>query len=175
VLSVVGYLVFKGGGTPQPPPLATVDVEAETLATAPTTSVVSPGGAKPTVQTQDCCGVTWSGGKELFFPAKAAGDSITFTFTIAQEGDYTFAAIHTSGPDFANTRFLVDRVAVGSVFFGFAAKVAVSGMVSEGIVHLEAGLHILTLLIVGKTQPTAMFNAGLDRFVFTAVNASAKP
>ncbi len=165
VLSVVGYLVFRPKST-TPPTIAAVDIEAETLATAPTTTVV--GAAKPTVQTQDCCGVTWSAGKQLFFPAKAAGDSVTFTFTIAEESDYTLAAVHTGGPDFANTRFLVDRVAIGQVFFGFNTKVVVSGLVQEGTVHLAAGLHILTLLVVGKTQPTEKFNVGLDRFVFTA-------
>jgi len=172
VLSVVGYLVFKPSAkTPDLGPALTF--EAEDLATAPTTSVVSPGGAKPVVQTQDCCGVTWSGGKELFFPAKAAGDSVTFTFNVTTEGDYAFTAVQTSGPDFANTRFLVDRVALGSVFFGFSTQLAVSPVLKVGTVHLDSGLHIITLLIVGKTQPTEKFNAGLDKMVLTPVAASS--
>jgi hypothetical protein len=149
VLAVVGYLVFKPSAkTPDLGPAITF--EAEDLATAPTTSVVSPGGAKPVVQTQDCCGLTWSGGKELFFPA-----------------------VQTSGPDFANTRFLVDRVALGSVFFGFSTQLAVSPVLKVGTVHLESGLHIITLLIVGKTQPTDQFNAGLDKMVLTPVAATS--
>lgn len=162
VLGVVGYLVLKpaSGHAAQ-----NVQVEAETLAVQDDTTVASSAGAVVVVQ-DNCCGVEWSGGKQLLFQGKAAGDSVTVTFSVPATGDYAFAAVHTTAPDYANTRFLIDNAAVGPVFFGFSPKVAVTGWVPESTVHLTAGEHRLTLFVVGKNQATASFYAGLDRLRF---------
>jgi hypothetical protein len=167
VLGVVGYLVFR---SPAKPPVAAAVVtdEAETLAAQDDTTISSGAGAQLGAQ-PNCCNITWSGGKQLFFQGHAAGDAVTMSFTVPVDGDYDFAAARTTSLDYANTRFLIDNAVVGSVFFGYSPQAALTGWIGEGRVHLTAGQHRLTLFIVGKNQATASFFAGVDQLRFTQV------
>lgn len=166
VIGVVGYLVAKPGKPKvTPSAAAVVELEAEALAAQDDTTVSSNAGAV-VVNQDDCCGVKWSGGKQMFFQGHAPGDTVAVTFTIAVTGDYTFSTIRTTAPDYANTRFTIDSVAVGGVFFGFTQGVAVTDWITVGTVHLTAGPHRLTLSIVGKNQATNHFYAGLDKIRF---------
>jgi hypothetical protein len=169
VLGVVGYLVLKPSGKKTPPPVAAVVTdEAETLAGQTDTTVASNTGAQVTTQ-DNCCSITWSGGKQLWFQGRAPGDSVTMTFTVPVDGTYTFAAVRTTSFDYANTRFLIDNAPVGGVFFGYSAQPAITGWVNEGSVRLTAGQHRLTLFIIGKVQATTSFYAGVDEVRFTQV------
>jgi hypothetical protein len=164
VLGVVGYLVLKPSGGP-----AIAEIEAESFVGKPDTTINTGVGATVVAQ-PNCCGVTWSGDKQLFFMGKAAGDSLTVSFTIPQDGDYTFSAIRTTSSDYANTSFAIDGVAVGQVFLGYTPTVKVTGWVKEGDVHLTKGGHRLTLLVVGKVQATDRFYAGIDKVRFVEVS-----
>jgi hypothetical protein len=162
VLATVGYLVFKPG----PAQLSTVDIEAETLVGQPGTTVTTKAAA--TVVAQDnCCNVTWSSNKQLFFLGRAPGDALTMTIDIPADGTYTLSDIRTLAPDYANTQYSIDGTEIGSVFFGFnPGAVKVTGWLTEGTVHLTKGSHKLTLLVVGKNQVTDRFFAGIDKLRF---------
>jgi hypothetical protein len=56
----------------------------------------------------NCCEVTWSGGKQLFFQGRAAGGSLTMSFDIPKDGDYAFSDIRTTSLDYADTRYAID-------------------------------------------------------------------
>jgi hypothetical protein len=166
VLATVGYLLLKPG----PAPLSTVDIEAESLVGAPGTSVTSTAGATVVVQ-PNCCNVTWSGDKQLWFQGRASGDALTMTVAIPADGTYTFSDIRTTSFDYANTRYVLDGSEIGTVFFGFTSTVKVTGWVTEGPVHLTRGDHRLTLLVVGKNQVTDRFFAGIDKLRFQETSA----
>jgi hypothetical protein len=163
ILGVVGYLVFK------PATPTTVELEAESFVGKPDTTVTTAAGATVVAQ-PNCCGVTWSADKQLFFLGKAAGDALTVTFSVPKDGDYTFSDIRTTSFDYANTSYTIDGAAVGHVFFGLSSTVKVTGWVNQGDIHLTKGSHKLTLLIVGKAQNTDRFYAGIDKLRFMEVS-----
>ena len=168
VLAVVGYLAFKPKAKPPVAQAVTVQAEAETLLAQDDTTVTTNVGAVAVAQ-DNCCGIQWSGGKQLFFQGKAPGDSVSMTFTVPKDASYVFEAVHTTSTDYANTRFMIDGAPVGSVFFGFSQPAKITDWITEGTVRLTAGPHRLTLYIIGKNQGTNLFYAGIDRIKFTEV------
>jgi hypothetical protein len=166
VLGTVGYLVLR----PDPAPPASVELEAETLVGLPDTTIVTSAGAIVTPQ-PNCCGVTWSQDKQLFFQGRAAGDAISMPFSVPVDGTYTFADIRTTSFDYANTRYSIDGRPIGGVFFGFTPQVKVTDWTTQGSVQLSKGKHQLTLQIVGKSQGTDRFFAGIDRLRFVETSS----
>jgi hypothetical protein len=164
VLGVVGFLVFR----PSAPPAAKVTIEAETL--VPLATVSSTAGATVVAQDQSCCKLTWSGGKQLWFQGKAVGDSVTVPFTIDKEATYTFSSVRTTSFDYANTRYEIDGTQIGSVFLGFSKDPTVTGSITDGTVRLTKGPHQLTLRVIGKTQGTNLFFAGIDKIELVEVS-----
>ncbi len=168
VAGVVVWLVGRGGGDkPAPPPRAeVVTVEAESLLPGATVESTSAAGAQVIVQ-PNCCDVIWSGDAQLFFQGRAAGDRVTVTVDLPVDGTWRFSTIRTTAADYANTIFLVDGRQVGDVFFGYTPTVVRTDWVDVGTLTLARGPHQVTLLVVGKTQGTDRYYAGIDQLRFT--------
>ncbi|MEG3632502.1 hypothetical protein [Micromonospora palythoicola] len=168
VSAVVVFLVTRGD---EPPPQAqVVTVEAETLATG--TRVESPSGSGASVQVQpNCCEVTWSQDAQLFFLGRAVNDRMTVTVELPAEATWQFSAVLTTSFDYANTVFLIDGRQVGDPFIGFSPKVRVTDWVDVGRVRLGPGTHEVTLVVIGKTQSTNRYFAGVDQLRFTEVGS----
>ncbi|MGX4654079.1 hypothetical protein ACWCHM_10310 [Micromonospora sp. SCSIO 07396] len=78
--AVVGYLLSRPDAAPPPAAARVVTVEAETLLAGAKTE--SPAGAAVKVVEQpDCCGLAFSGGRQLFLQGLAAGDRVSLTVT----------------------------------------------------------------------------------------------
>ncbi len=169
VLIVSAVVVFLVAGGDEPPPQArVVTVEAETLATG--ARVESPSGSGATVQVQqNCCEVTWSQDAQLFFLGRAVNDRLTVTVALPAEATWQFSAVLTTSFDYANTVFLIDGRQVGDPFIGFSPKVRVTDWVDVGRVRLGPGTHEITLVVIGKTQSTNRYFAGVDQLRFTEV------
>lgn len=176
ILAAVLVLVVVGVGTwlltrpktADPGPLAEVVIEAESL--VPGAQVQSASKAADMAVAQpNCCDIAWSGGQQLFFRGLAVGDMVTITVTVPTEADYRFDTIRTTSFDYANTIFNIDGAQVGATFFGFTPKVAVTDWITVGQVHLSAGAHQLSLVVVGKTQGTTRYYAGVDVIRFREV------
>lgn len=160
---VVTYLVARPVEA-EPAP-ATVTIEAESL--VPSSVVDSPGGSAAKVVAQpNCCDVTWSDDAQLWFQGLAIGDQVTMTVTIPQDGTYTFSTVRTTSFDYANTVFVIDGTPLGGAFLGFTPKVQITGWIDVGTVRLGKGDHRITLVIVGKTQGTDRYFAGIDTIRF---------
>ncbi|SCF13715.1 carbohydrate-binding protein [Micromonospora chokoriensis] len=170
VVVTVGVVLLTRDDGPGEPRVVTV--EAESLIDGAT--VESPGKSKATVAAQpDCCGVTWSGGEQLFFQGLAIGDRVTVTVRIPADGTWRFAAVRTTSLDYANTVFAVDGNQVGGTFLGFTPTVRKTEFVDVGTVQLTRGAHQVTLLVVGKTQGTSRYFAGVDVLRFSEVVSPA--
>ncbi|MCZ7437132.1 hypothetical protein O7598_12065 [Micromonospora sp. WMMC241] len=168
VTGVVVWLVTRGPDAPPTPQARPVTVEAETLVAG--AQVTSKTAAKAEVVAQDnCCGVTWSGDKQLFFLGKAVGDRVTVRVDLPSDGTWRFATVRTTAPDYANTIWLVDGKQVGDTFFGFSPTVAVTDEPEVATLELTRGAHELTLVAVSKTQGTDSYFAGVDLVRFTPV------
>ncbi|MBM0236685.1 hypothetical protein JNW88_05110 [Micromonospora sp. ATA32] len=165
--AVAVYLVTRPEdvkpGAPQ-----VVTLEAESL--VPGAVVESPSGTAATVVVQpNCCGVTWSQDKQLFFQGLAIGDQVSLTVDIPADATWRFANVRTTSFDYANTVFAIDGSQVGGAFFGFTPTVIKTDWLDVGTVRLAKGPHRVTLIAVGKTQGTNSYFAGVDAIRFTEV------
>jgi hypothetical protein len=135
--------------------------EAESL--LPATDATAP------VQAQDnCCGITWSGNRQLWFRAAKAGDRFTLAVPVAQAGRYDLSAVLTQAPDYGIVRFAVDGVTVGQLFDGYrSGGVAVTGPVQLGSATLTEGTHRLTVTVPGRNPASAGWFAGIDTLSLT--------
>lgn len=170
VVATVGIVLLTRDDGPVEPRVVTV--EAESLLDGATVESPRKSGAKVEAQ-PDCCGVTWSGGKQLFFQGLAIGDKVTVTVQIPADGTWRFAAVRTTSLDYANTVFAVDGNQVGGTFLGFTPTVRKTEFLDVGTVQLTKGPHQVTLLVVGKTQGTNRYYAGVDEIRFSEVVAQA--
>ncbi|MGI8695523.1 MAG: DUF2961 domain-containing protein, partial [Mycobacteriales bacterium] len=139
----------------------TMRVEAETLlppvdATAP---VVAQG---------DCCGISWSGGQQLWFQPTTTGQHVTLALQIPQGGTYDLAAVQTQAPDYGVNILALDGAAVGTAQDAYhPGGVVVTAPIDYGTHQLTAGRHLLTLTVTGKNAAAAGYLAGLDYLQLT--------
>jgi hypothetical protein len=157
VLVVAGVVTFLLTRSPQVP--FAQELEVEKL--VPVAVVDTTAQAKITEQ-KDVGDLKFSGGAQALFTAFAVRDNVTFKISVPKEADYRLSQIRTTDATYANTVWGVDGKAVGTTFFGFTPTPKHTGWVEVGTVHLTPGDHNLTLTIVGKTQGTASYNAGID-------------
>ncbi|WP_410809017.1 hypothetical protein [Micromonospora sp. 067-2] len=168
---VVGYLLTRPDGPPSPGTPRVVTVEAEGLIAG--AKVESPAGTAASVAPQpNCCAVTWSGDKQLFFQGLAPGDRVSVTVDLPAEAVWRFSTARTTSFDYANTIWQIDGTQVGGTFFGFTAKVVLQDFTDVGVVRLGAGRHTLTLIAVGRTQGVERYFAGVDQIRFTEVTGA---
>ncbi|WP_433307991.1 hypothetical protein ACQP0U_16550 [Micromonospora sp. CA-269861] len=172
VVVAVGVVLLTRDGEPGPGEPRVVTVEAESL--VPGAVVESPRKSGAKVEEQpNCCELTWSGDKQLFFQGLAIGDKVTVTVQIPADGTWRFAAVRTTSFDYANTVFAIDGNQVGGTFLGFTPTVRKTEFLDVGTVQLTKGPHQVTLLVVGKTQGTNRYFAGVDEIRFTEIVAQA--
>ncbi|MEV4120127.1 hypothetical protein [Micromonospora sp. NPDC049645] len=172
VVVAVAVVLLTRDGEPAPGEPRVVTVEAESLVEGAVVESPRKSGAVVGVQ-PNCCGVTWSGDKQLFFQGLAIGDQVTVTVQIPADGTWRFAAVRTTSFDYANTVFAIDGDQVGGAFLGFTPTVGKTEFLDVGTVRLTKGPHRVTLLVVGKTQGTNGYFAGIDEIRFTEIVAQA--
>ncbi|SCF09922.1 hypothetical protein GA0070607_5527 [Micromonospora coriariae] len=168
VVVTVGVVLLTRGGEPAPGEPRVVTVEAESLVDAAVVESPRTSGAVVVAQ-PNCCGVTWSGDKQLFFQGLAIGDQVTVTVQIPAEATWRFAAARTTSFDYANTVFAIDGTQIGGAFLGFTPTVRKTEFLDVGTVRLTKGPHRVTLVVVGKTQGTNRYFAGVDEIRFSEV------
>ncbi|MFG3556117.1 hypothetical protein ACGGAQ_17225 [Micromonospora sp. NPDC047557] len=168
---VVGYLLTRPDGTPTPGAPRVVTVEAESLVAG--ARIESPAKTAAAVGAQEnCCDVTWSGDKQLFFTGLAPGDRVSVTVELPADALWRFSTRRTTSFDYANTIWQVDGVQLGGTFFGFTPNVVLQDFTDVGTVRLGPGRHTLTLVAVGKTQGFDRYFAGVDQIRFTEVTGA---
>ena len=131
-------------------------IEAEAL--LPPVETTAPAEAQG-----NCCGISWSGGAQLWFRPPVADNHVTVAFTVPVIGRYELSSVQTLAPDYGISNLAVDGTVVGTPFDGFHANgVAVSPLTDDGSVQLSAGRHVLTLTVTGKNAAAIGYSAGLD-------------
>ena len=134
----------------------TVRLEAEAL--LPPLSSTAPALAQG-----PCCGISWSGGAQLWFQGAKPGDQVTLAFTVPTTGTYDLQTVQTKARDYGINTLAVDGQPVGSAFDAYnSPNVTVTPPIDEGQVTLAAGQHTLTLTVTGKNPAAVGYFAGLD-------------
>jgi hypothetical protein len=131
--------------------------EAENLQIEPNPTVA------PVVQT-NCCGVTWSSGAQLSFPATQAQSTFTMDYYVAIAGTYSVAPIMTKESDYGTVQLSIDgNPALPNTFDGYSPTVITTAY-HFGSTKLTVGTHKFTFTITG-TNPASTGNrymAGID-------------
>ncbi|HEY2674211.1 MAG TPA: DUF2961 domain-containing protein [Rugosimonospora sp.] len=133
----------------------TVRVEGESMVPALSSTA-------PVVVQTACCGVTWSGGAQLWFKGAKAGDTATMRFTVPTTGRYDLSSVMTKAGDYGIVGTAVDGAAIGAAFDGYSPTVVLAPPVDEGQLDLAAGAHTLTLTLSGKNAAATNYLVGLD-------------
>jgi hypothetical protein len=131
-------------------------IEAESL--LPATEATAP------VQTQgNCCGISWSGGAQLWFRPADAPQHVTLTLGVPTAGLYDVVTSQTLAPDYGISTLALDGATIGTPVDGYhAGGVVITPPTDNGRRQLAAGAHTLTLTVTGKNPASANYLAGLD-------------
>jgi formylglycine-generating enzyme required for sulfatase activity len=132
-----------------------VIAEAESL--VPPTEATAPYEVQP-----DCCGISWSGGRQVWFQAARPGDRYTLTFSVPRTRNYDLTLIYTKASDFGIQTRTLDGTPLGAAYdHGLPSGVALD-RAGYGSVALAAGSHTLTFTVTGKRDTSPRYGFGLD-------------
>lgn len=132
----------------------TVRVEAETLL-----PVVS--GTVPADPQGNCCGVSWSGGAQLWVHGTKEGDNVVLDFSVPSAGNYKLSTVLTKAADYGIADLSVDGNKLASSD-GYAAAGVSTQTVDLGNATLAAGKHQLKITITGKNPAAIGYLVGID-------------
>ncbi|WP_020390567.1 DUF2961 domain-containing protein [Kribbella catacumbae] len=132
----------------------TVKIEGESLLPVVSATVpVDPQG--------NCCGVSWSGGTQLWIHGAKAGDNAVLSFTVPANGNYNLSAALTKAVDYGIVDVSIDGTKAAS-FDGYVPSGVTTQKVDLGRRTLAAGKHQLTIALTGKNAAATGDLAGLD-------------
>lgn len=123
----------------------------------------------------NCCGVSWSGGAQLYFGGTAQGQSFTVTISVPATANYELAADLTRASDYGVVAMAMDGVplTIGglSTFDGYNTSVTTT-YDSLGSAYLTAGAHTLTVSMVGTNSAStgSRYVAGIDDIIARPTN-----
>ncbi|WP_308402522.1 DNRLRE domain-containing protein [Streptomyces sp. TBY4] len=154
--SPVGRVDFRYFGDPGTGPYEFLPrIEAESLLPAKEAT------AGIHAQSQDCCGVAWSGGKQLMFNGAKAGDRFTVALDVPSAGVYRMTLGETTAKDYGTVSYSVGGKKIGADRDLYSAAVATRSTV-QGLAPLSAGRNELTVTVTGKNAASLGHQAGLD-------------
>lgn len=108
-----------------------------------------------------CCGVTWSGGAQLWMKPQAAGQFAEFTVEVSKAATYELKLGYSKAGDYGNFQVSLDGRKLGD-FEGHHADGVATAEGSLGTVDLEAGNHVLRFESTGKQDASRGFFMGID-------------
>jgi hypothetical protein len=133
---------------------STIRVEAESLLPPVSATVpVDPQG--------NCCGVSWSGGSQLWVHGSKVGDKVVLEFTVPTSGTYKLSSVLTKAADYGIAEVSVDG-ANKVTFDGFVASGVTTQRVDLGTATLAAGKHQLAITVTGKNPAATNYLVGVD-------------
>ena len=146
-----------------------ISYEAEALMTL---GVVANSLEAPMAQHMKSFGEGWSGGAQLFWPARAVGSRLTLKVPLLVPARYEVDAYLTRAPDFGILQFEVGGEELPVVFDGYAPQVEPSGRIHLGTVALQTNTGSLTVRVVGRNEASSGHFAGIDRIVLLIVRTA---
>jgi hypothetical protein len=126
-------------------------------------SMLPPVSTDAPVEAQgNCCGVTWSGDRQLWFRGDSAGDAVTLHFDVPRTGTYDVTTVMTKAADYAIAQVSVDGKDLGPRIDNFQASGVGVQTRTLGTVDLTAGEHTLVLTAVAKNAAATSYMIGVD-------------
>lgn len=103
----------------------------------------------------------------LFYRAATAGDYLTFTIDVEEEGDYTLSSQFIKSPLYGQVAVSVDGKPLGGVYDGYNSTVKAAEPFVHGDLHLTAGKHSVRYETVGKNADSGNYYIGLSAIKLT--------
>jgi hypothetical protein len=126
-------------------------------------SLVPPTEATAPYMTQsNCCGVTWSDDRQVWFQPNGPGDRYTLTFDVPRAGTYDLTLVYTKAWDFGIHTQTLDGAPLGEAYDHSTPDGVSIDRQSYGGVSLSAGPHRLTFTVTGKVDTSPRYGFGLD-------------
>lgn len=123
-----------------------------------------------TVQS-NCCGVTWSDNRQVWFQAERPGDRYTLAFDVPRAGTYDLTLVYTKAWDFGIHTQQLDGAPLGGPYDHSVPSGVSVDRKSYGDVTLSAGRHQLTFTVTGKADTSPRYGFGLDSIELTPAEA----
>ncbi len=146
---------------------ATVRLEAEDLEVL--------GATAPYERQGNCCGVSWSGGAQLWFRPPGADNEITVAVEAPAAGEYALGAVFTQAPDYGTVEVLVNGAVVGEPVDGYRPQGVGTLAVDLGTVELTEGQNEVTFRVTGRHASSTGFLAGVDYLTLRALDEEPPP
>jgi D-arabinan exo alpha-(1,3)/(1,5)-arabinofuranosidase (non-reducing end) len=124
-------------------------------------------GGETTRQDMRGFGDGWSGDAQLFFTPRSPGAFVELEVPVAENGNYQIAVRLTRAVDYGRVQASLDGQPLGKPFDGFDRSVVPSGLVPLGLEYLRKGAHALRFTVVGKSDDSRGFFAGIDSVLLT--------
>lgn len=162
----IAYHYAKPGVMDDHVPLT--DEDLRTLALPPTWEPAARGGASDSAffacedlapadaAKQFAEGGLWQGGRCMIWTPAAAGEELTLTFNVAEDGRYDLAIACRYAPDGGTIRARIDAKEPGDPIALTSAYRVFSSMAGLGREKLKAGTHTLTLTAVDAGKPVGL-------------------
>ncbi|GIP33313.1 heparinase II/III family protein [Paenibacillus sp. J2TS4] len=103
-----------------------------------------------------------AGSTVIFYRGLEAGDYMTVTVEVPEDGIYTVLSHFLHSPLYGKVQAYIDGQAIGGVYDGYAAEVTPSQSFIHGDLHLTAGEHTIRYEVVGKNESSGNYFIGLD-------------
>lgn len=138
----------------------------------------STGAVTPAVEQNDN-GMGFPNGAQLLYPATGAGQALTLTFNTAVEADYALGLALTMKSNYGKLEFAVDQKGAGTgtilenshnAPFDAYTPVEYNSYLPLGGLHLNPGVHTLTITVDGKNANSTGFQLGVEEMTIVAVN-----
>jgi len=134
----------------------------------------------PATQIQgNCCGISLSNGDQLYFPATAAGQSVTMKYYVANAGTYSVTPALTRTNDRAKVTVAIDAGTAQAVTLPLTYDAYQASGVSIATVHfgtttLSAGPHTFTFTATGTNSASIgnRYVIGIDDLALIPTNTT---
>ena len=114
-------------------------------------------------------GSQWSGETHLWFRPKGPGEWVDLALPSMKSGKYEMTVYLTKAQDYGICQLSLNGKRLGKPIDLYDPKVVATGAIPLGVVDLKMGKNVLRMEVVGKSDKSIGFMAGLDCVVLKMV------
>ena len=119
-----------------------------------------PSAGKASVQNMRSFG-SWSGNKQLFWPATRPGQRIELFVPVAKDGKYDLSIDFTKAPDYGDIAIGMSGRMI-TRFSGYSTRVE-KATVNLGELNLKRGRNTIIVNVTGKSERSRGYAVGIDK------------
>lgn len=155
-----GRAARQGPARAAPGQAVQLEIEAEALVKS---GGIQVSGGQADVQSMAAFGNGWTGGEQLFWHGGSTGAVLDLEIDVPVASKYALEIYMTRAPDYGQVRIEIDGQTSFANLDGVAPQVQAPGPTQLGTFPLQAGMHRVSLMIVGKHAQSTGYLVGIDK------------